>query len=112
MPTASELYNAAEKLKNAGQFPEAIAKLNEVLALDPQHVLSHLALGVLYGKIGQDQDGVRHAEEAVRLEPNEVYNYTVLSVVYQRAWAATHDQRYIQLAEDAKARGAMLEGRR
>lgn len=104
MPTVNELYTAAEKLKDAGNFPEAIAKLNEVLALDDKHVLSHLALGVLYGKVGQHQEAVKHAERAVQLEPADNYNFTMLSVVYQRAWAATQDYKYIQLAEEAKAR--------
>jgi len=110
MSTAHELYTAAEKLKDAGQFPEAVAKLNEALALDETHVLSHLALAVLQGKLGQHEEAVKHAERAVQLEPNDTYNFTMLSVVYQRAWAATQDPRYIHLAEEAKARGAMMGG--
>jgi tetratricopeptide (TPR) repeat protein len=112
MPTVNELYNEADQLKNAGQFPEAIAKLQEVLAADPAHVLSHLALSILYGKVGQHDQAVRHGEEAVRLEPTDTFNYTTLSVVYQRAWAATQDPKYIQLAEEAKARGDMVSQRR
>lgn len=110
MPTVNELYNEAEKLKDAGQYPEAIAKLNEALKLDESHVLSHLALGVVLGKTGQHEAAVKHAERAVQLEPHDTYNYTMLSVVYQRAWAATQDQKYIQLAEEAKARGSMAGG--
>ena len=110
MPTAHELYNEAEKLKDSGHYPEAVAKLNAALAVDDKHVLSHLALAVVLGKVGQHETAVQHAERAVQLEPNDTYNYTVLSVVYQRAWAATQDQKYIQLAEEAKARGAMIGG--
>jgi tetratricopeptide (TPR) repeat protein len=110
MSTAHELYAEAEKLKDAGQLPEAVAKLNEALAVDEGHVLSHLALAVLLGKLGQHEEGVKHAERAVQLEPNDTYNFTMLSVVYQRAWAATQDPRYIQLAEEAKARGSMMGG--
>jgi tetratricopeptide (TPR) repeat protein len=110
MPTVHELYNEAEKLKDAGQYPEAVAKLEAALALDDKHVLSHLALGILYGKVGKWPEAVQHAERAVQIEPNDTYNYTMLSVVYQRAWAATQDYKYIQLAEEAKARGAMMGG--
>ena len=38
------------------------------------------------------------------------FNFTALSVTYQRAYAGTNDGRYIQLAEDAKARAAMMAG--
>lgn len=107
MPTASELYTAATQLKDAGNYPDAIAKLNEALALDEGHVLSHLALGTWYGKVGQHDLAVKHAERATQLEPTDKYNFTVLSVVYQRAWAATQDYKYIQLAEEAKAKGGM-----
>ena len=110
MPTVNEIYNEAEKLKDSGKYPEAIAKLNEALAIDDKHVLSHLALAVVLGKSGLHEEGVKHAERAVQLEPNDTYNYTMLSVIYQRAWAATQDQKYIQLAEEAKARGAMIGG--
>lgn len=105
MPTASEVYKEAEILKDAGKYPEAIAKMQEVLAIDEGHVLSHLALGILYGKVGEHENAVKHAQRAVELEPHDSYNFTMLSVVYQRAWQATQDYKYIQLAEEAKAKG-------
>lgn len=110
MPTVDEIYNAADKLKEAGQYQEAIDKLNEGLAQDGTHVLSHLALAVLYGKVGKPLEAVEHAERAIQLEPNEPFNFTALSVVYQRAYAATNQTRFIQLAEEAKARAAMMSG--
>jgi tetratricopeptide (TPR) repeat protein len=110
MATADELYNAADTLKEAGKYTEAIARLNEGVAQDPQHVLSHLALAVLYGKVNQHDLAVQHGEQAIQLEPNAPFNFTALSVTYQRAYAGTNNQRYIQLAEDAKARAHMLAG--
>jgi tetratricopeptide (TPR) repeat protein len=105
MPTAHELYSAAEKLKDAGNYAEAATQCEAALALDETHVLSHLALGTILGKLGRHEEAVKHAERAVQLEPNDTFNFTMLSVIYQRAWAATQDHKYIQLAEDAKARG-------
>jgi tetratricopeptide (TPR) repeat protein len=110
MPTTAELYQTAEKLKDAGQYVEAVDKLNELLAQDEKYVLAHLALAVVHGKLGQQDLAVKHGERAVEIEPTDPFNFTALSVTYQRAWQTTQDQRYIQLAEEAKARAAMMAG--
>jgi tetratricopeptide (TPR) repeat protein len=104
MATSMELYNEAEKLKDEGKHEEAIAKLQELLAADDSHVLSHLALGVLYHNVDKPEQAVEHAEKAVELEPNDPINYTALSFAYRRAFEATQDASYIQKAEDAMMR--------
>jgi tetratricopeptide (TPR) repeat protein len=110
MPSTDELYRQAEKLKDAGKYEEAIQTLEGVLQDDPQHVLSHLTLAVLYGKVGKHTQAVQHGERAIQLEPHDPFNFTALSVTYQRAYAGTNEMRYIQLAEDAKARASMMAG--
>jgi len=112
MPTVDELYNTAQKLRDEGREEEALAQLQDVLARDESHVLTHLALAVLYGKLGQPEDAVRHGERACELEPDDPFNFTALSVTYQRAWQGTQNPRYIHLAEEAMARAHMLQGRR
>jgi len=69
MPTIDELYKESETLKRAGKLEESIAILNQILAQDETHVLSHLALAVLLGKVGRHNDAVKHGERAVELEP-------------------------------------------
>ena len=110
MPTTDELYDAAEKLKNAGKYEEAIATLKGALAEDETHALSHLAMAVLYGKVGQHDKAVEHGERACQLEPSDAFSYTAMSVTYQRAFAGTQNHQYIRLAEDAKAKAQMLQG--
>ncbi|MFO0916392.1 MAG: scaffolding protein [Pirellulales bacterium] len=111
MADIDQIYAEAEQLKRAGDVEGAIAKLEEGLQVDPRHVLSHLALAVLYGRVNQHEDAIRHGEMACQIDPQDAFNFTAMSVTYQRAWAGTHNQQYIQLAENAMARARMLEGR-
>ena len=111
MAELMDLYKEAEKLKDAGQLDESIAKLNELLEQDESHVLSHLCLAVVYGRVGKHEDAVRHGQRACELDANDPFNFTAMSVTFQRAWQGTQKQEYIQMAEDAMARAHMLEGR-
>jgi tetratricopeptide (TPR) repeat protein len=112
MPTVNELYKAHEQLKRDGKNDEAIGKLEELLKQDEKHVLSHLALAVLYGKSEKHDLAVTHAEKAVELEPQDTFNWTALSTTYQRAFEATRDRQYIFRAEDAKQRAAQMQWQR
>ena len=112
MPTVNELYKEHEQLKREGNLPEAIAKLEELLKQDEKHVLTHLALAVLYGKVGKHDMAVKHGELAVQLEPQDTFNWTALSVTYQRAFEGTQDRQYIFRAEDAKTRAAQMQFQR
>ncbi len=44
MSTSSQRYNAAEKLKDAGQLAEAAELVEQLLADDPNYVLGHMML--------------------------------------------------------------------
>jgi Tfp pilus assembly protein PilF len=105
MPTNEELYDAADKLKDAGKLEEAIAKLQELLAQDNSYTLAHRALAVLYGRVKQHDEAIRHALVACQQEPNDPFSYTALSVTYQRAGR-------IPEAEDAKYRAQAMTGHR
>lgn len=104
-----EKTNAAEKLKDEGKLDEAVALLNEILAADPDHVLTHLTLGRIFTLQGKYEQAVSHGQKACELEPNEAFNFTALSVTYQRVFAGTGEHKYIQLAEDAMAESRRLE---
>jgi tetratricopeptide (TPR) repeat protein len=109
MPTVDELYAESESLKDAGKNEEAIAKLQELLEQEEKHCLAHMALAVLYGKVGKHEDAIRHGERACELEPHDSFSFTAMSVTYQRAWQGTQDSQYIQLAESAMARAHALQ---
>ena len=70
MPTPDELYDEAVKLKEAGQLPEAVAKLEEGLTIDPNHVLTHSAVGRPQPQAGPPREGhrARHSRHGARSE--------------------------------------------
>ena len=113
MSDVKSLFAESDELKDQGKLDEAIAKLNEILSIDANHVLTHLALAVLYGRVNQHDKACEHGEKACELEPDEAFNFTAMSVTYQRASQKVdnaHDnQRYIHLAEEAMARAHMLQ---
>ena len=109
MATVDELYKQSEQLRRDGKHEEAIAALQELQKQDEGHVLSHLALAVLLGKVNRHAEAVQHSEKAVQLEPNDTFNWTALSVTYQRAFEGTQDRQYIYKAEEAKARAAQIQ---
>ena len=103
MPTANELYDEAIKIKDTGDLPGAIAKLHEVLAIDPDNTDSHAALAVYYQRLHKPDEAIRHAQKVVELMPNDVFAYTQLSVIYMRCGK-------ILEAEDAKAQAHVMSG--
>jgi tetratricopeptide (TPR) repeat protein len=116
MPTVADLFKAAEQAKreaDASRLPEgyesAIKKYQELLAADDKHVIGHMTLAVLYGKVGNHREAIEHSERACQLEPDEVFNYSALSTTYQRAFEATQDRQYIFKAEEAKMKGQELQ---
>lgn len=103
MPTANELYDEAIKIKDSGDLPGAIAKLKEVLVIDPGNTDTHAALAVYHQRLHQADEAIFHAKKVVELMPNDVFAYTQLSVIYMRCGK-------ILEAEDAKAKAHQLSG--
>ena len=84
MPTANELYDAAVDLRDAGDKPGAVAKLEEAVALDPGFAIGHGMLAKLYADLAEADKAIEHAKKVVELEPDDTFSYTALSVIYQR----------------------------
>ena len=105
------LYDEADKLKDAGKLDEAVAKLQEAVAADPNYALAHSALAVVLQRLGRHEEAIAHARRACELEPNDPFSFTALSVTYQRAFAGTNNMQYIRMAEDAMEHSRMLQSR-
>ncbi|MGH7128528.1 MAG: tetratricopeptide repeat protein [Planctomycetaceae bacterium] len=84
MSTPDQLYDEAHALKEQGDLEAAVAKLQEVLAIDERHVLTHAALAVHLQRLGRFEDAINHARRVTELEPNDPFSFTQLSVIYQR----------------------------
>ena len=103
MPTNEQLYDEADKLKDDGKLDEAVAKLLELVAQDPNYALAHSALAVIYGRLKRHDEAIRHGQTVCQLEPNDPFSFTAMSVTYQRAGK-------IPEAEDAMAKARMMQG--
>lgn len=104
-PNADALYDSANKLKEAGDLPAAVAALQKILDVAPDHIQTHLALGVHLQKLGQPEDAIRHAKRVTELAPDDAFSFTQFSVILQRCGR-------ILEAEDAMARAREIQGNR
>ncbi len=84
MPTADQLYDQAVDLRDGGDKPAAIAKLEEAISIDPNFTIGHGMLAKLYVDLAETDKAIAHAKKVVELEPEDTFSYTALSVIYQR----------------------------
>ena len=81
MATPDEMYDEANELKDQGDLEAAVAKLEEILAIEPGHVLTHAALAVHLQKLGRLEESIEHAVRVTELEPTDSFSFTQLSVI-------------------------------
>lgn len=111
MSTSLELYNQADQLRADGKLEEAVAKLQEALAIDPNYTLAHSALAVTLQRMGKHAEAIEHGKKVCELAPDDPFSFTAMSVTYQRAYAGTGDTSYIPLAEEAMEKSRILQSR-
>ena len=102
MSSSDQMYDEAVKLKDEGNLEAAVAKLNQVVEQDPDHLLSHAALGVYMQRLGRFDEAITHAKRVTELDPADPFSFTLLSVIYQRCGR-------IPEAEDAMARAREMQ---
>ena len=101
--TPAKLYDAAMKLKAEGNLEGCVDALKNILTIDPNHVQTHMALGVHQQKLGRFEEAIFHAKKVAELEPKDAFSFTQLSVIYQRCGK-------IFEAEEAMARAREIQG--
>lgn len=103
MTAREDRYAAAEKLKDAGDLPAAIAALEVVVKEHADFALAFSALAAWCTRLERHEEAVRHARRVCELEPSDPFSFTALSVACMRAGR-------IAEAEEALARSRMLQG--
>ena len=84
-PSAGELSNLGNTLAKQGRYPDAVARFEQALAIDPDSADVHSNLGVVYGMMGDVDRARERYRRALELEPDWVaphYNLGSLLVRY------------------------------
>src|SRR5216110_46324 len=80
-----EQYDDAMFDFSAGDFDQAIGRLKKILAEDPAHFDSQLALGMACYRKGDYGAAIAEGHKAEKLRPNEQLVHTNLSLFYMKA---------------------------
>jgi tetratricopeptide (TPR) repeat protein len=93
----SSLKEEGVRLLKAGKISEAIEKLQQALALDPEDGQIHCYLGAAYNAMPDKLHAIHHFEECVRLEesPKAYYN---LGLVYESVHRVDEAVRQYRMA--------------
>ena len=111
MADLDKTYDEAVALKDNGDLAGAVARLNEILAVDADHVLAHSAMAVYLQRMGREdeskqaelwKEALEHAAKVAELAPTDPFSFTQLSVINQRCGK-------IQEAEDAMERARQIQ---
>ena len=102
--TPDQMYDAATRLKDAGDLEGATQALLKILEVDKDHLHTNMALGVYLQKLGRIEEAIKFAVRVTEIQPNDPFSFTQLSVIYQRC-------NRIPEAEDAMAKAHVLQGR-
>jgi len=96
---------------SCGEFDDAIVKLKNVLAQEPEHFDAQLALGMAFYRKGDFASAIAEGRKAEKLRPREQLVHTNLSLFYMKAGDKVTAEKYGLQAkieswrEDAKSSG-------
>jgi predicted Zn-dependent protease len=102
--TSDQMYDAASKLKEAGDLAGAVEALLKIIDVDKDHLHTNMALGVFMQKLDRIEEAINYAVRVTEIQPEDPFSFTQLSVIYQRCGK-------IPEAEDAMAKAHVLQGR-
>lgn len=80
---AGMLVRDAVTLMHGGKMEQALAKLEEAVALDPTMEDAQCNLGVVYARLGRSQEAIAQMEKSVQLSPSRAEIWLNLGNMYQ-----------------------------
>ncbi len=80
---ASQVLDKVQRYFEAGNFPEALRLLEQLLAVDKDNAEAHAKAGVILVRMGQFHEGIEYLKRAVELAPEDVAYYKSLAYSYE-----------------------------
>src|SRR6266536_1234452 len=109
MPALQEQYDDAMFDFSTGDYDSAIEKFKAILAEDPSHFETQLALGMAYYRKGDYATAIAEGHKAEKLRPNEQLVHTNLSLFYMKAGDKKTAEHHGLQARIASWKGKMAQ---
>lgn len=105
MVSKLEQYDEAMHAFSRGDYASAAARLETLLAAEPDHFDAQLSLGMAYYRLGDFQRAIAEGHKAERMRPNEQLVHTNLSLFYLKAGDKARAEHHGLQARIASWRG-------
>jgi tetratricopeptide (TPR) repeat protein len=85
-----------------GRYEEAIEAFQKALAINANHIESHINLGILFKKKGQWENAIESYQKALAIDPLHRETHYNMALLYEQMenleLAITHYQQFIRLS--------------
>jgi predicted Zn-dependent protease len=102
MSTREVRYDEAIQLQQEGRIEEAVEKLCELVADEPDYALAHAALSVFYNKLESNDKAVEHGQKVCDLEPEDPFSFVAMSLICQKAGRMAEAENALAQARQAQ----------
>ena len=106
MATKVQLYDEGKRLKDAGQYEEALAKFQESMNLDEKYAVPVHAAVECLTRLGRHEEAISLARKIIELEPDDYFSYIALSRAYQQAGRIPEAEYAMMQGQQAQMRAA------
>ncbi|MDO5553312.1 MAG: hypothetical protein Q4G68_06085 [Planctomycetia bacterium] len=95
-------YDECIQLKNNGELDKAVEELTQLTKTYPNYALAHLALSVLYHKLGNDDKSLAAVARACELETDNPFYYTAFSAMAIKSGDRAKAEEALMKAQEAR----------